>query len=117
MGDFCYKTAYIWQIVGYVLLVLKIIIPIIIIIFGIVELGKATVSSDDKLIGKSVSSLIKRVVAGIVIFFIPTLINVVFALIFDFAKVRDDYINCVDCLTSPNDKCDDSYKSGIFNVD
>ena len=33
---FCYDSANIWQVVGYLLLVFKIVIPIILIILGII---------------------------------------------------------------------------------
>ena len=46
--DFCYKTANIWQIIGYVFLILKIIITLILIILGIIDVGKAVISSDEK---------------------------------------------------------------------
>ena len=48
--DFCYKSARIWQIVGYIIAIVKIIIPLVIIILGVIDLGRAVVSSDQKII-------------------------------------------------------------------
>lgn len=113
--DFCYKTADAWQIVGYGLLILKILIPIILIIFGAIDLGKAILSSDNKTIKDSAIKFVKRIIAGITIFFVPTLINVFFDLITEFTSdIESDYKNCVDCLTSPNNECDTSYQENIF---
>ena len=44
---FCANTANIWQVVGYVLLAFKIVIPILLIIFGMLDLGKAVIASKD----------------------------------------------------------------------
>ena len=79
--SFCFKTSAIWQFVGYGLFALKILVPLIIIIFGIVDFAKAIASSDDKAIKKSSLSLFKRLIVGICIFFIPTIVKVVFDLI------------------------------------
>ncbi|MDE6284888.1 MAG: hypothetical protein K2M17_04010 [Bacilli bacterium] len=115
MDGFCYKTANIWSILGYVILILKILVPIIIILLGIVEFGKATVSSDDKAIKKTLATMIKKIVVGIAIFFVPTIINLIFSLIGNFEPFHGDYLNCVDCLTSPYEKCDTSYEGEIFH--
>lgn len=46
--DFCYKTATVWQMVGKFLFILKILIPILIIVLGMIDFGKSAISSDDK---------------------------------------------------------------------
>ena len=113
--SFCYKTAEVWQIIGYALLILKIVIPIILIVLGMIDIGKAVLSSDEKLIKDGVMKLIKRVIAAVIIFFIPTVIDVLFQFIGAFSEsVRNDYANCIDCLTSPTNNCDTSYNDNIF---
>ena len=96
---FCAETADIWRILGYVVVVIKIVIPLILIILGMVDLGKAVVSSDEKAINKSVGSLIRRFIAAVVIFFVPTIISA----IFDALNLIDnpsDYNVCVQCVTN-----------------
>ena len=113
--DFCYKTASIWQFVGQLLFILKILIPIAIIILGSIDLGKAVVSSDDKAIKAATSKLLKRLVAGICIFFIPVIIKVVFSMIGTISdEVKNDYLNCINCITDPYNNCDVSYNGNIF---
>ena len=46
-SGFCANTANIWQIVGIILLVVKIVIPILLIIWGMLDLGKAVVAAND----------------------------------------------------------------------
>ena len=113
--SFCYKTAIIWQVVGYVFLIAKIVIPIILIILGIVDIGKAVISSDDKAISKAAKSLLMRTIAAVCIFFIPTIIGVIFDFVAGFNEdMQNDAQNCIDCLVSPNGSCDTSYDGGVF---
>ena len=113
--SFCYKTAIIWQVVGYVFLIAKIVIPIILIILGIVDIGKAVISSDDKAISKAAKSLLMRTIAAVCIFFIPTIIGVIFDFVAGFNEdMQNDAQNCIDCLVSPNGSCDTSYDDGVF---
>lgn len=107
--NFCGRTANIWQIVGKVYYILKIVIPVLLIIWGTIALFKAALSSDDKALSKEVSSMIKKVVAGLIIFFIPTVIRLVFFMVTQFdQKMEKDVQNCIDCLTSPYNTCDTS---------
>lgn len=100
--SFCFKTSAIWQFVGYGLFALKIAVPLIIIVFGIIDFAKAVTSSDDNAIKKSAMSLFKRLIVGIVIFFVPTIINLVFNLIDNVADLTG-IDGCRICLLDPND--------------
>lgn len=113
--EFCYKTASIWQLVGQFIFILKILVPIIIIVLGTIDFGKAVISSDDKAVSKSSKKLLTRILIGVCIFFVPTIINIVFGLIGEFSsEMKQDYNNCVKCLTSPYNSCDTSYNGEIF---
>lgn len=101
----CSDLWQIWQIIGWVLTIFKIVIPIIIIIFGMIDLGKAVVASKDDEIKKSIKSLAMRAVAGIVIFFIPTLVGLIFNMVDSFQEVKGEYQVCADCITNPGTKC------------
>ena len=105
---FCANTANIWQTVGYILMVFKIVIPILLIVFGMIDLGKAVIASKDDEIKKATKSLLMRAISAIVIFFIPTLIGVVMGLISSFNdQVKDDFNICKACISNPtdNDEC------------
>ena len=97
----------IWQIIGWVLWIFKIVIPVIIIVFGMIDLGKAVVASKDDEIKKSVKSLIMRSIAGIIIFFVPTIIGLIFGIVNDFSEVEGEYNVCRSCITSPGG-CEDA---------
>ena len=118
LTHFCQSSADIWQIVGYFLLVFKIVIPIIIIILGMIDLGKAVVSSDEKAIQKSAKTLLIRVLAGILIFFVPTIVGLIFNLVASFRnEVKEKWAECKACVVSPTGKeckiavCESDYET------
>lgn len=58
--------------------IIQIGIPILLILMGAIDLGKAVIASDDKAIKMATSSLIKRAIAAIAIFFVVTLVSLIF---------------------------------------
>ena len=100
--NFCTKTKPIWILVGRILGIFKIVIPLLVIIFGMIDLGKAVVASKDDEIKKALKSLLFRILAGAVIFFIPVIIKFAFSLVDSFSgEIEKDYTVCVNCLTNP----------------
>ncbi|MEG0794438.1 MAG: hypothetical protein RSG95_01445, partial [Bacilli bacterium] len=103
---FCETTSAIWQFVGYLFLVLKTIIPLIIIILGIVDLVKAVLASKDDGLPAAFKSLIMRLILGFSIFFIPTIISMAFSLVKDSATFINASDACQVCLLRPtSDEC------------
>ena len=98
---FCGETVEVWSLIGKILLIFKIVIPILIIIFGMIDLGKAVVASKDDEIKKAVKSLGMRAIAGVFIFFVPTLVGFVIALAAGFGDVQEDYDICEACVAHP----------------
>lgn len=100
IGGFCTDTANIWHLVGLIVYIIKIVIPLILIVMGMIDLGKAVINSDEKAINKAVGTLVKRFIAAIVVFFIPTIVNAVFGIIgIVSGNAKADYQTCVDCVT------------------
>lgn len=90
-----------WQVIGWVLWIFKIVIPILIIVFGMIDLGKAVVASKDDEIKKAMKSLAMRAVAGVVIFFIPAIVGLIFSIVDSFNAVKGTYDVCKNCIVSP----------------
>jgi len=106
--NFCSDSANIWQFVGWILFVFKIAIPIILIILGMIDLGKAVVGSAEDEIKKATTSLVKRAIAAVVIFFIPTIVSVIFGIV---PGVDDQWEVCRACVSNPrNTTCADAAK-------
>lgn len=76
------------QILGYV----RIIVPILIILLGTLDFAKAVLAGKEDNMRKAQSTFIKRVIAGVVVFFIPTLVDIIMGL----ADIvwAGEYIHC-----------------------
>lgn len=111
--DFCASTASIWQIVGWVFLIVKIIIPVLLIIFGVKDFAQAVVSSKDDDIKKAARALMTRGIAAVAIFFVPTIVSLIMGLIVDFTSsgAKADFDICQSCMLKPS-ACDISNDVG-----
>lgn len=70
--------------------IVQIGIPIILIVLGTIDLGKAVISSDEKQVKEAQSRLIKRCVYAIAIFFIVTIVRLVFSTIANISEPAGD---------------------------
>ena len=102
---FCSKASSVLQIVGYVLLIFKIVVPLIIIILGSVDFGSAVVAGEDKAIKESALKLLKRFLVGIIIFLLPTLVRIIYYSINTKVdqELKTETEVCIDCLTKPSE--------------
>lgn len=104
--NFCSKTSGIWQFVGYGILLLKIVLPIVIIVIGVVELSKCVISGKDEDIKNVFKKLLVRIALAIAIFFIPTITKLVFGLIKEATNSMENAATCFSCILAPlNDDC------------
>ena len=106
-----------FKMVGYFIQVIKWIAPLTIIVLGMIDFGKAAISNDDKAINKATTSLIRRVLSGIVIFFIPTIVMAVLNVLEVYNGLDDNFIDplkkevesqfgaCTKCLFDPFNSC------------
>ena len=101
-SGFCSTTSQVWQFIGKIVLILKIVIPIMLIVLGIIGLGKAVLADDDKEVKTQVNRLITKFIAAVVIFFIPSIVSACFGLVNGFSDVKPDYAVCVQCITHPS---------------
>ena len=71
---------------------MKIIVPLAIILFGSIDMIKAIISSESDSLKKNIISLSKKAVAGVIIFFIPSIISTVLSF------VNSEFLMCEDNL-------------------
>lgn len=114
--NFCGEISNILRVVGYFLLIFKIVIPLILLVLGMIDLGKAVVQSDDKAVSKAVKSLAMRIVAAVCIFFIPDIIGLVLKLVSSDENVNNNYEICAECIKNPGGSgCSGSGSSNADN--
>lgn len=62
---------------GGIFPVIQIGIPILLILMGTIDLGKAVISNDDKEIKGATGKLVKRAIMAVAVFFVVTLVTLV----------------------------------------
>ena len=113
LSNFCADSAEIWQIIGKLINVVKIVIPIIIVLLAMFDLGKAVMAGEEKEIQAAQKMLIKRLVYGVIIFFVVTIVQVVFNLV---GKGIDKSEACWVCATGISYEEELEYKSYVDNA-
>lgn len=88
-----------------VIVIIKVFIPIALIIFGMLDLGKAVMSNDEKTMKEAQGKLIKRFIYAVLVFLIVTLVQTVIGFINNSgASVSDDNgVNvqaCINCFVN-----------------
>lgn len=104
LETFCTEAATLLQIVGWFVTIIKVGMPLVIVIYGVLDFGKAVVASKEDEIKTSAKRLMWRAVAGICIFFVPTIVMWLFGTISDFNEATGaGFDNCKGCILSPWD--------------
>ena len=89
---------------GKILSFVKIIVPIVIIVFGVMDFYKAITSSKDDGLSKAVKSLVIRVIAGVCIFLLPGIVQLVLNMVNVWSDYSYNCCCCTECLL--NGDCD-----------
>lgn len=92
------------KFVGVILRLVKILVPILIIVYGAYDLYKAMVSSKDDEIKKAIKSIGIRIVAGLFIFLLPGILQVLLNMINEWSEYKNSWCCCTECLF--NKDCD-----------
>jgi surface polysaccharide O-acyltransferase-like enzyme len=74
---------------------IKIAVPILLIIMGMLDLGKAVVAGKDDEIKKAQSTLVKRAIAAVAVFFVITIVQLLFGLL---GNTGDGALKCLDYI-------------------
>lgn len=88
-----------FRIAGMFILVIQILIPVIIMILGMVDFFKAFITNEAKDMQASAKNLLKRFITGVIIYFIPVLINVILGTI--ATTSINGFEKCHTCLEKP----------------
>lgn len=101
------KSAF--KTIGYVIQIVRWIVPLMLIVLGMIDFGKAAIASDDTALSKASSTLIRRFVAGLVVFFIPTIVMAILNALEITNGIEDEtdtqFGACTKCLFDPFNSC------------
>ena len=80
VDDTCTDVASIIGIAGFALKVIQYLVPIILIIWGTIDMVKAVVAGKEDQIKDAQKILIKRVISAVIVFLIPLLVSTLLGL-------------------------------------
>ena len=85
------------QITSLIILVIQIVVPLLIIILGMLDLGKAVVAQKEDEIKKGWQTFFKRLLIGMIVFLVIVFVKFIIGL------VAENYeVNCIDCFVNNN---------------
>ncbi len=96
----CYNLIPLIRVVVQLIKIFMIVIPIALIVFGTIDLGKAVIASDEKEVKAAQGRLIKRFIYAALIFFVPLLVGVVMNIV--AAGGEGDTTSWESCWTEAN---------------
>lgn len=98
------------EMVHLIVTILQIAVPIILIIFGMLDLGKAVMAQKEDEIKKAQGTFVKRLIAAALVFFVVMIVQVVTKLV--AGDEGENIWECVDCfINGPSEVA--SQKGGI----
>lgn len=81
--------------VSTLITVIKIAVPVLLIIFGMLDLGKAVVAAKEDEIKKGQQTFIKRAIAAVIVFFVIQIVQIIIR----FVSGNDQNVaNCFNCF-------------------
>lgn len=88
-------TGLIPYVTSTVILIIQIAVPVLLIIWGMLDLGKAVIAQKEDEIKKGQATFFKRLIAAILVFFVITIVK----LVVSFASSNDGNLaNCLNCF-------------------
>lgn len=95
--NFCdSNNAYkLFSFLGKIFNIIKIVVPIIIILYAIIDLVKSMVSPEDK---SNIKLLVKRLIYGVAFFFLISIVTFIFSLLNNKLDNK-----CMEIFLNPND--------------
>lgn len=109
-SDTCTYLKPFLSIVGYLVMIVKIVIPILLIVFGMLDVGKSVIASKPDEVTKNLKSFAMRCVAAVLIFFIPSIVSVLINAVAgtkaddkvgDNANANNNWLNCWKFVLDP----------------
>lgn len=95
--DSCQGLGPVVRVVKAVISLIQFGIPIVLILMGTIDLGKAVISSDEKEVKKAQSTLIKRCIYAVAVFFIVTLVTLIMNIVANNVDSEaNSWANCWD---------------------
>ena len=86
-----------FNVVATIIRGIKIVVPILLIIFGMMDLAKAVMAQKEDEIKKGQQTFIKRIIAAVIVFFVITIVQMIISFV---SNDNDDIGSCFKCFVN-----------------
>ena len=92
----CSATEPVWTIFGYIIWAIKIVVPLLLIVSGMIVMANAVIK-EEKEIKSAQQHLVKKVIAAVIVYLIITITGVIVRLVSDVTWEK----SCYRCVWDP----------------
>ncbi len=115
INTFCQEVSPILQLIGQGLNIFKIFLPLVLIVLGIFDIGKAVISSKSDDVKKNMKLFLRKIAISVLVFFVPVIGMIVFGFVGGFNDIKNnsglDFDICYNCMFNPNnEECTDAVR-------
>ncbi len=89
------------KIVSTVILIIQVVGPILLVVWGMLDLAKAVMAQKEDEIKKGQQTFVKRLLAAVVMFFVIAVVK----LVINFVADDEGIMNCVECFLNGPEDC------------
>lgn len=111
LKSICTEIAPLIMLAKTIIHIIKIVIPIMLILLAMLDLGKMVVASKEDEIKKHQKLLIKRFIYAVLVFFVGTIVQIVFGLFDGVGNgIEEDAAKWSECWKCKDYKCSNYYE-------
>lgn len=99
-------NSFIPELTSLIITLIKVGVPIILVILGMIDLFKAMMAQKEDEIKKAQGLFVKRLIAGVLVFLVFVIVELIFNLLGDAVGDNKENIwNCAECFISGPESC------------
>ena len=92
------------KVIHTIYIVLQILVPILLVLFGSLDFFKAVIASKEDEIKKGQQTFIKRLISGIIVFFVFAIVRLVISFAGD-EDSKSNIMKCASCIINNDENC------------
>lgn len=92
------------EMTNSIMVIIQIAVPVLLVVMGSIDLVKGVTAGKEDEIKKGQQLFIKRLITGVLIFFIIVVVKFLISLIND-ATNSENIVDCIDCFLTDVEKC------------
>lgn len=93
--------------VHMIITIIKIVVPVLLIIFGMIDFMKSVTAAKEDEIKKGQQTFIKRLIAGVLVFFVIQIVQLVIRFV---SNSNNDVTKCFNCFVNGEKDADNACK-------